>query len=111
MKKTIACLPAFLLILIVAALSVVFADRNQPRYCGDYCYVVLNDGTAEIIMYRGNEKYVKDDFLLLAFLTLSGIAINSVVTGSMIFPQPRYMCYGMGLFYLALTCDIIATKK
>jgi len=60
---------------------------------------------------RGNEKYVKDDFLLLAFLTLSGIAINSVVTGSMIFPQPRYMCYGMGLFYLALTCDIIATKK
>ena len=60
---------------------------------------------------RGNEKYVKDDFLLLAFLTLSGIAINSVVTGSMIFPQPRYMCYGMGLFYLALTCDIRATKK
>ena len=59
----------------------------------------------------GNEKNVKDDFLLFAFLTLSGIAINSVVTGSMIFPQPRYMCYGMGLFYLALTCDIIATKK
>ncbi|MBO4456780.1 MAG: hypothetical protein J5802_03605 [Butyrivibrio sp.] len=59
----------------------------------------------------GQSKSMKSEFMILAFLTLSGIAINSVVTGSMIFPQPRYMCYGMGLFYLTLTCDIIATKK
>ncbi len=43
----------------------------------------------------------------MMFIVLSGIAINCVVTGSMIFPQPRYMCYGMGLFYLALACGIL----
>ena len=43
----------------------------------------------------------------MMFIVLSGIAINCVVTGSMIFPQPRYMCYGMGLFYLALLCGIL----
>ena len=43
----------------------------------------------------------------MMFIVLSGIAINCVVTGSMIFPQPRYMCYGMGLFYLALVCGIL----
>ena len=43
----------------------------------------------------------------MMFIVLAGIAINSVVTGSMIFPQPRYMCYGMGLFYLAMVCGIL----
>ena len=43
----------------------------------------------------------------MMFIVLAGIAINCVVTGSMIFPQPRYMCYGMGLFYLALVCGIL----
>ena len=43
----------------------------------------------------------------LMFIVLAGIAINCVVTGSMIFPQPRYMCYGMGLFYFALLCGIL----
>ena len=59
----------------------------------------------------GQSKSMKSEFMILTFLTITGIVINSVVTGSMIFPQPRYMCYGMGLFYLTLTCDIIATKK
>lgn len=43
----------------------------------------------------------------LMFIVMAGIAINCVVTGSMIFPQPRYMCYGMGLFYLSLLCGIL----
>ena len=46
-------------------------------------------------------------FLLLSFITLAAVAVNCVVTGSMIFPQPRYMCYTMGLFYLTLTCGIL----
>ncbi len=50
---------------------------------------------------------VKPVVMRLMFIALAGIAINCVVTGSMIFPQPRYMCYGMGLFYLALLCGIL----
>ncbi len=46
--------------------------------------------------------------ILMGFIVLVGIAVNSVVTGSMIFPQPRYMCYSMGLFYLTLTCAILS---
>ncbi len=40
--------------------------------------------------------------LLFGFIVATGLAINCVVTGSMIFPQPRYMCYSMGLFYMSL---------
>jgi hypothetical protein len=43
----------------------------------------------------------------MMFIVLATIAINCVVTGSMIFPQPRYMCYGMGVFYLAMVCGIL----
>ena len=43
----------------------------------------------------------------MMFIVLATIAINCVVTGSMIFPQPRYMCYGMGVFYLAIVCGIL----
>lgn len=44
----------------------------------------------------------------MMFVVMAGISINSLITGSMIFPQPRYMCYGMGLFYFALLCGIFA---
>lgn len=40
--------------------------------------------------------------LVLGLVVMAGLAINCVVTGSMIFPQPRYMCYSMGLFYLSM---------
>ena len=53
------------------------------------------------------KTFVKPVITRLMFIVLVGIAINCVVTGSMIFPQPRYMCYGMGLFYLALLCGIL----
>ena len=39
--------------------------------------------------------------LSFAFVTMVGIAINALVVGLMIFSQPRYMIYGMGLFYTA----------
>ncbi len=51
--------------------------------------------------------YGRRTFLILSFITLVGVCVNCVVTGSMIFPQPRYMCYTMGLFYLTLTCGIL----
>ncbi|PWT26297.1 hypothetical protein [Butyrivibrio fibrisolvens] len=45
--------------------------------------------------------------LRLMFIVMAGIAINCFITGALIFPQPRYMCYGMGLFYLALLLGIV----
>mgnify|MGYP007069953077 CR=1 FL=1 len=59
------------------------------------------------LMFRIGALHKKKDFALLSFIVIVGICINSVVTGSMIFPQPRYMCYSMGLFYLMATCDIL----
>ena len=37
-----------------------------------------------------------------AEVVLGGIILNTIVVGAIIFPQPRYMAYGMGLFYLML---------
>ena len=48
--------------------------------------------------------------LILGLVVMSGLAINCVVTGSMIFPQPRYMCYSMGLFYLSLFSLVLARE-
>ena len=39
----------------------------------------------------------------LAEVVLGGVIINSLVVGAMIFCQPRYMIYNMGLFYTALS--------
>lgn len=44
---------------------------------------------------------LKRKMLVMGLVVMAGLAINCVVTGSMIFPQPRYMCYSMGLFYLS----------
>lgn len=49
----------------------------------------------------------KDRAARICFIVFAGLAINCVITGSMIFPQPRYMCYSMGLFYLTLCCGIL----
>lgn len=35
-----------------------------------------------------------------AEVALGGVVLNTVVVGALIFPQPRYMSYGMGLLYL-----------
>lgn len=48
--------------------------------------------------------------LIMGFVVMAGLAINCVVTGSMIFPQPRYMCYSMGLFYLSFV-SMLFTRK
>lgn len=49
----------------------------------------------------------RDLTLRLMLIVMAGIVINSLVTGALIFPQPRYMCYGMGLFYLAFLLGIV----
>jgi hypothetical protein len=52
-----------------------------------------------------------DRSLCFAFIVTAGIVINTLVVGMIIFTQPRYMIYGMGLFYTAccmLARDILA---
>ncbi len=56
---------------------------------------------------KGPNK-VWEKTLIMCFVVMAGLSINCVITGSMIFPQPRYMCYSMGLFYLTLTCAILS---
>ena len=45
--------------------------------------------------------------VMMSLVVILGLAINCFITGSMIFPQPRYMCYSMGLFYLTMGCGIL----
>ena len=52
-----------------------------------------------------------DRSLCFTFIVAVGIVINTLVVGMIIFTQPRYMIYGMGLFYTAccmLVRDILA---
>ena len=44
----------------------------------------------------------RNESLRFAEITFLAILINTGVVGLMIFPQPRYMIYNMGLFYTAL---------
>ena len=55
----------------------------------------LRGNNLELLAYRRK-------VLLLGFVVMTGLVINCLVTGALIFPQPRYMCYSMGLFYLSL---------
>ncbi len=59
-----------------------------------------------ILLVIRKKNWTGDVIKRMMFTVLATIAINCVVTGSMIFPQPRYMCYGMGGFYLAMVCGI-----
>lgn len=61
-------------------------------------------------LFIRKKSSLRDISKRLMFIVMAGIAINCVVTGSMIFPQPRYMCYGMGLFYLSLLCGISVSE-
>lgn len=45
----------------------------------------------------------RDRTAAMAEIVLGGIAVNCIVVGAMIFCQPRYMIYNMGLFYTALS--------
>ncbi|MBQ6733878.1 MAG: hypothetical protein IJR00_03105 [Lachnospiraceae bacterium] len=49
--------------------------------------------------------------LLFAVIVLCSIAVNSVVTGALIFPQGRYMIYSMGFFYTALMLMAVTLRR
>jgi hypothetical protein len=49
----------------------------------------------------GKRKYA---VFLFSLTVIFAILINAAVVGAVIFPQTRYMIYGMGLFYSALLC-------
>lgn len=54
-----------------------------------------------------------DGTLTLAEIVIGGVIVNSIVVGAMIFAQPRYMIYNMGLFYSALSVllyDLLPSK-
>lgn len=54
----------------------------------------------------------RDKSAAMAEIVLGGIMVNSIVVGAMIFCQPRYMIYNMGLFYTAWSMMIYdAVKK
>lgn len=40
--------------------------------------------------------------LCFAFIVMTGIVVNALAVGIVIFAQPRYMIYSMGLFYTAM---------
>lgn len=44
-----------------------------------------------------------EEAMTFAEVVIGGVIINSLVVGAMIFCQPRYMIYNMGLFYSALS--------
>lgn len=59
-----------------------------------------------------NKSWAKPDrSAAMAEIVLGGIAVNSLVVGAMIFCQPRYMIYSMGLFYTALSMMIYDEVK
>lgn len=67
-----------------------------------------------ICVVRKHKSFTKTDkTLTFAEIVLGGVIINSLVVGVMIFTQPRYMIYNMGLFYSALSvlCYDLFMKK
>lgn len=68
-------------------------------YCfmgGAACYLIRRKKKMHEEMQRQIEAS-----LCFAFVAMAGITVNALVVGLFIFAQPRYMIYGMGLFYAA----------
>ena len=53
------------------------------------------------LFYLWIRKKKEREIALLAEVVFLAIAFNVVMVGAVIFPQPRYMIYSMGLFYTA----------
>lgn len=80
------------------------------------CSTDGEDGTKEEADACEYQKLIVqiDCSLCFTFIVLSGIVVNALVVGLIIFAQPRYMIYSMGLFYTAgcmLLYDMIACRK
>lgn len=91
----------------------VISNANiPPRFLITVSAIIYAVYLMMFIMLCINKKaQLRDLAMRMMFIVLAGIAINCVVTGSMIFPQPRYMCYGMGMFYFCLFMPVIKSWR
>ncbi|MCM1156387.1 MAG: hypothetical protein NC314_05580 [Roseburia sp.] len=82
-------------------------------------FTYLSFGAASWYLLRQKKKVEEmqeqiEKSLAFAFIMIIAIVVNSLVVGAIIFTQPRYMIYNMGLFYTAyamLLYDIIQCRK
>lgn len=86
------------------------------RYLNIYAVLayVLYLGLYAVCIRKHRSFTEPDETIAFAEIVLGGIIINSMVVGAMIFCQPRYMIYNMGLFYSALSVliyDNIGKKR
>lgn len=98
----------YVLVANVAKALVISVANNRPAILvkvSIFIYLFYLILFSVRLIMKKDEK--SRELCLFALIVFMGILINSVVTGSMIFPQPRYMCYGMGLFYLTIGCGIL----
>jgi len=77
----------------------IYAVASYLLYLGLYLYYVRKKGC-----WRE-----KDKTAAFTEIVFGGIAVNAMVVGAMIFCQPRYMIYSMGLFYTALAVLVYDT--
>ena len=77
----------------------IYAAASYLLYLGLYLYYVRKKGC-----WRE-----KDKTAAFTEIVFGGIAVNAMVVGAMIFCQPRYMIYSMGLFYTALSVLVYET--
>ncbi|MCH4192069.1 MAG: hypothetical protein LKF52_07160 [Butyrivibrio sp.] len=64
-----------------------------------------------LMLYAAMVRRKQAQLCLFSEIAFGGILINTVVVGALIFPQPRYMTYGMGLFYAALILMMERLRK
>ncbi len=77
----------------------IYAAASYLLYLGLYLYYVRKKGC-----WRE-----KDKTAAFTEIVFGGIAVNAMAVGAMIFCQPRYMIYSMGLFYTALSVLVYDT--
>ncbi|MDO4284186.1 MAG: hypothetical protein Q4C60_02520 [Eubacteriales bacterium] len=87
----------------------VARENTILNWCALGLYAVYLGLSFYLLRFR-RERAVRS-VLLFAGLVLGGIVLNCVVVGAVIFPQPRYMIYSMGLFYTALALLLHAAWK
>ena len=96
MKKKILIISAALVIVALAvSLTVFFLTREQPReqeifFSDGFEYILLDDGTAEIISYTGSDKKI------VVPSTVFGLAVTSI--GDRAFDSSRIETCELGIF-------------
>lgn len=79
--------------LLMGAISVFLAVQRRKLKC-------MERQEGGVAPYREMARQIEHT-MTFVLIVMTGIVINSMVVGLLIFTQPRYMLYGMGLFYTA----------